>query len=121
MKRLKTDHQIVKMHVLKNFKLAEQNVCGLLILFIGDFFNTQSNMLISNCLSGDFLISICLVCIGGPRYLRSFYLQIHISILKIMVQNDNFQSKMDFLSENSRFDVQNDGTYLPKITRETCI
>ncbi len=31
-----------------------------------------------------------------------------------------FQSKMDFLSANSRFAVQNDGTYLPRITRETC-
>ncbi len=28
---------------------------------------------------------------------------------------------MDFLSPNSRFAVQNDGTYLPQITRETCI
>jgi hypothetical protein len=32
-----------------------------------------------------------------------------------------FQSKMDFLSANSRFAVQNDGTYIPRITRETCI
>ncbi len=32
-----------------------------------------------------------------------------------------FQSKMDFLSANSRFAVQNDRTYLPLITRETCI
>ncbi len=31
-----------------------------------------------------------------------------------------FQSKMEFLSANSRFAVQNDGTYLPRITRETC-
>jgi hypothetical protein len=31
-----------------------------------------------------------------------------------------FQLKMDFLSANSRFAVQNDGTYLPRITRETC-
>jgi hypothetical protein len=31
-----------------------------------------------------------------------------------------FQSKIDFLSANSRFAVQNDGTYLPRITRETC-
>ncbi len=30
-----------------------------------------------------------------------------------------FQSKMNFLSANSRFAVQNDGTYLPRITRET--
>ena len=27
---------------------------------------------------------------------------------------------MDFLSANSRFAVQNDGTYLPRIMRETC-
>ncbi len=27
---------------------------------------------------------------------------------------------MDFLTANSRFAVQNDGTYLPLITRETC-
>ncbi len=31
-----------------------------------------------------------------------------------------FQSKMNFLSANSRFVVQNDWTYLPRITRETC-
>jgi hypothetical protein len=38
-----------------------------------------------------------------------------------MVQLTIFQSKMDFLSGNSRFVVQNDGTYLLIITRETCI
>ncbi len=27
---------------------------------------------------------------------------------------------MDFLSANSRFEVQNDGTYLPWIMKETC-
>jgi hypothetical protein len=31
-----------------------------------------------------------------------------------------FQSKMAFLSANSRFAVQNDRMYLPRITRETC-
>jgi hypothetical protein len=31
-----------------------------------------------------------------------------------------FQSKMDFLSANSRFGVRNGRTYLPQITRETC-
>jgi hypothetical protein len=31
-----------------------------------------------------------------------------------------FQSKLDFLSANSRFAVQNGGPYLPRITRETC-
>ncbi len=40
---------------------------------------------------------------------------------KKMVKRDNFQSKLDFLSTNSRFAVQNDGTYKPRITRETCI
>jgi hypothetical protein len=38
-----------------------------------------------------------------------------------MVQNDIYQSKMNFLSANSRFAVQNDGTYLLRITRETCL
>ncbi len=32
-----------------------------------------------------------------------------------------FQPKMVFLFANSRFTVLNDGTYLPRITRETCI
>ncbi len=32
-----------------------------------------------------------------------------------------FQSKVEFLSANSRFAVQNDRTYLPRITRETCM
>jgi hypothetical protein len=32
-----------------------------------------------------------------------------------------FQSKLDFLSANSRFAVQNGGPNLPRITRETCI
>ncbi len=31
-----------------------------------------------------------------------------------------FQSKLDFLSANSRFAVQNGGPYLPRITMETC-
>ncbi len=33
----------------------------------------------------------------------------------------NFQSKCVFLSANSVFSVQNSGTYLPRITRLTCI
>jgi hypothetical protein len=37
-----------------------------------------------------------------------------------MTLNDTCPVKMDFLSGNSRFAVQNDGTYLPRITRETC-
>ncbi len=32
-----------------------------------------------------------------------------------------FQLKIDFLSANSRFAFQNDGTYQPRITRETCV
>ncbi len=32
----------------------------------------------------------------------------------------NFQSKCVFLSANSVFEVQNCGTYLPRITRLTC-
>ena len=31
-----------------------------------------------------------------------------------------FQSKMEFLSVNSGFAVQNDGKYLPQITKDTC-
>ncbi len=31
-----------------------------------------------------------------------------------------FQSKMDFSSANSRFAVQNDGTYLSQISRQNC-
>ncbi len=38
-----------------------------------------------------------------------------------MVQNDNTQIKNGFFSANSRFVVQNDGTYLPRISREPCI
>jgi len=58
---------------------------------------------------------------GGPRYSVFFYLQIRLFTLDKMIQNDNFSVKMDLLSANSRFEVQNDGTYLPRITRETCI
>jgi hypothetical protein len=38
-----------------------------------------------------------------------------------MVKGTILQSKMDILSANSRFAVQNDGTYKSRITRETCI
>ncbi len=58
---------------------------------------------------------------GGPRYSRSFYLQIRLFTLENWSKITIFQSKMDFLSVISRFAVQNDGTYLPRITRETCI
>ncbi len=56
---------------------------------------------------------------GDPRYLRTFYTQIRLSAFGKMVQNDKLP--MDFLSANSRFAVHNDGTYLLRITRETCI
>ena len=46
----------------------------------------------------------------SPCYLRTIY-------LRITFHN---WSKMDFLSANSRFAVQNDGKYVPRITRETC-
>jgi hypothetical protein len=57
---------------------------------------------------------------GGPRYSRTFYLRIRLFTLEKMVMTI-FQSKINFLSANSRFEVQNEGTYLPPITRETCI
>ncbi len=58
---------------------------------------------------------------GGPRYSRTFYLRIRLFAFEKWPKVTLFQSKMDFLSANSRFAVQNDGTYLPRITRETCI
>ena len=43
-------------------------------------------------------------------------------ILPFSSQKWPFSSqKLDFSSANSRFTVQNDGMYLPGITRETCI
>jgi hypothetical protein len=57
----------------------------------------------------------------GPRYSRTFYMRIRLFILAKMVKVSIFWSKMYFLSANSRFAVQNVGTYLPRITRETCI
>ena len=53
-------------------------------------------------------------CTGSPRYSRTLYLRIRL----LSFQN---LSKMDFLSANSGFAVQNLKTYLPQITRETCI
>ncbi len=50
-----------------------------------------------------------------------FYLRIRLLILPKMVKMIIFKSKRNFLSENSRFAVQNGGTYLPQITRETCM
>ncbi len=58
---------------------------------------------------------------GGPRYSRTFYLQIRLFTSTKGSNITIFQSKMAFLSANSRFAVQNDGPYLPRITRETCI
>ena len=58
---------------------------------------------------------------GGPRYLRTFYLQICWFTIQNWLKMTIFYSKMDFLSVNSEFAVQNDGTYLPWIKRETCI
>ncbi len=57
---------------------------------------------------------------GGPRYSRTFYLRICLFTLEKWFKMTIFQSKMDFLSANSGFAVQNDPTYLPRITRETC-
>ena len=50
---------------------------------------------------------------GGPRNLRTFYLQICL----FTFQN---WKKWQFSSQKWTFAVQNDGTYLPRITRETC-
>ncbi len=50
-----------------------------------------------------------------------FYLRICLFTLPKMDKMISFQSKMDFSSANSRFGIQNDRTYLPRITRETCI
>ena len=58
---------------------------------------------------------------GGPRYSRTFYLRIRLFTFQNWSKMTIFQSKMDFLSANSRFAVKNVRTYLPRITRETCI
>ncbi len=58
-------------------------------------------------------------CTGGPRYSRTFYLRIRLFTLTKLVKNDNFLVKNGFSFANSGFTVQNDGTYLPWITRET--
>ncbi len=57
---------------------------------------------------------------GGPRYSRTFYLQIRLLTFENRSKMIIFQSKIDLLSANSWFTVQNDGTYLPRIMRETC-
>ncbi len=58
---------------------------------------------------------------GSPCYSRTFYLRICLFTFEKWPKMTLFQSKMDFLSANSRFEVQNDGTYLPRITMETCM
>ncbi len=64
----------------------------------------------------------CMKCsTNGPRYLRTFYLQICLFTFEKWPKMTLFQSKKDILSANSRFAVQNDRTYLSRITRETCI
>lgn len=60
-------------------------------------------------------------CSGVPRYSRTSYLRICLFTSQILVKNANFVVKMDISSDNSIFKVQNDGAYLPRITRETCI
>jgi hypothetical protein len=52
--------------------------------------------------------------------LRTFYLRTRLFTFENRSKMIIFQSKMDFLSANSRFAVQNDGTYLSRIMRETC-
>ncbi len=59
-------------------------------------------------------------CTDCPRNSRTFYLQICWFTLGKVVQNNNFLAQMDFLYANSVFEVQNEGTYLPRISRETC-
>ncbi len=50
-----------------------------------------------------------------------FYVRICVFTLAKMFKIGNFPVKMDLLSTITRYAVQNDGTYLPWITRETCI
>ena len=57
---------------------------------------------------------------GGPRYSRTFYLQICLFTFREWSKMTIFYWKMDVLSANSGFEVQNDRGYLPKITKETC-
>ncbi len=58
---------------------------------------------------------------GGPRYSRSFYLRIRLFTLRKMVRTDNFTDKNGLFFCEFKFAVKNDETYLPRITRETCI
>ncbi len=51
---------------------------------------------------------------------RLFICEFAYSHWKKWSKNDDFPVKNRLLSANSRFAVQNDGTYLQRITRETC-
>ncbi len=55
-----------------------------------------------------------------PSLFADFYLRIRLFTFEKWPKMTILKSKMDFCSANSRFEVQNDGTYLPRITRETC-
>ncbi len=51
---------------------------------------------------------------GGPHYLRTFYLRIRLFTKETWSKKTIFLLNMDFLSANSRFAVQNGGTYQGK-------
>ena len=53
--------------------------------------------------------------------MRTFYLRICLFTFQNWSKMTVFYSTIDFLSTNSGLGVQNDGTYLPRITRETCL
>ncbi len=57
----------------------------------------------------------------NPLFSRTFYLRIRSFTFEKWPKMTLFQSKMDFLSAHSSFAVQNDGTHLPRITREIWI
>jgi hypothetical protein len=76
------------------------------------------------------LIPVTLITSNNTEYIQ-YYLPFTVllaSTLTAAGAPNNFQdlyplfptSIMGFLSANSGFAVQNDGTYLPRITRETC-
>ena len=57
---------------------------------------------------------------GSPRYCGLFTYEFASSHWQNWSKMPILKSKKDFLSANSVFAVQNDGTYLSRITRETC-
>jgi hypothetical protein len=57
---------------------------------------------------------------GDPRYSKTFYVQICLFTLEKRSEVTIFLPKKGLLSANSRFAVQNDGTYLTRLTSETC-